>query len=89
MYGVKLLTRLRPNFSNLNEHNFHDIINPMCSYGKEPETTLHFLLCCDLYSIYRLGLLNDIFALNGSLENSSEEKLLKVLLYGAEDFTSQ
>ena len=70
-------------------HNFHDTINPMCSSGKEPETTLHYLLRCDLYSIYRLELLNDVCALNGSLKNSSEEKLLKILLYGAEDFTSQ
>ena len=61
----------------------------MCSCGKEPETTLHYLLRCDLYSIYRLELLNDICALNGSLENSSEEKLLKILHYGAEDFSSQ
>ena len=61
----------------------------MCSCGKEPETTLHYLLRCDLYSIYRLELLNDVCALNGSLKNSSEEKLLKILLYGAEDFTSQ
>ena len=61
----------------------------MCSCGKEPETTLHYLLRCDLYSIYRLELLNDICTLNGSLKNSSEEKLLKILLYGAEDFTSQ
>ena len=60
----------------------------MCSCGKEPQTTLHYLLSCDLYSIYRLELLNDIFALKGSLESSSEEKLLKILLYG-EDFTSQ
>ena len=38
--GVKLLTRLRLNFSHLNEHkfrhNFHDTINPMCSSGKKP-----------------------------------------------------
>ena len=61
----------------------------MCSCGKERETTLHYLLRCGLYSIYRQGILNDNCALNGSLENSSDEKLLKILLYGAEDFTSQ
>ena len=91
--GVKLLTRLRLDFSHLNEHkfrhNFNDINNLMCSCGKETETTLHYLLRCDIYSIYRLELLNDICALNESLKNSSEEKLLKILLYGAEDFTSQ
>ena len=90
--GVKLLTSLRLDFSHLNEHkfqhNFHDIINPMYSCSKEPETTLLYLLRCGLYSIYRLELLNYICALNGSLENSSEEKLLKILLYGAEDLTS-
>ena len=79
------------NFSHLNEHkfrhNFNDTINPMCSCGKEPETTLHYLLRCDFYSIYRLELLNDICALNHSLKNISEENLLKVLLYGVEEFS--
>ena len=91
--NVKLLLRLRLDFSYLNEHkfrhNFHDIINPMCSCGKEPETTLPFLLRYDLYSIYRLERLNDLCAINGSLKDSLEEKLLKILLYGAKDFTSQ
>ena len=88
--GLKLLTRLRLNFSHLNEHkfrhDFNDTINPMCLCGKEPETTLHFLLRCDFYSIYRLELLNDICALNHSLKNTSEENLVKVLLYGTEEF---
>ena len=61
----------------------------MCSCGKEPETTIHYLLRCDLSSIYRLELLNDICALNEYLKNFSEENLLKILLYGVEDFTSQ
>ena len=91
--GVKLLTRLIMDFSRLNEHkfrhNFDDIINPMCSCGEEPETTLYYLLNWDLYSIYRLELLNYIYTLNWSLKNSSEQKGLKILLYGAEDFTSQ
>ena len=78
--GLKLLTRLRLNFSHLNEHkfrhNFNDTINPMCSCGKEPETTLHYLLRCDFYSIYRLELLNDICALNHSLKNILKEHTL-------------
>ena len=53
--GVKLLARLRLDFSHLNEHifrhNFNNTINPMCSYGKESEKTPHYLLRCDLYSI--------------------------------------
>ena len=81
--GLKLLTRLRLNFSHLNEHkfrhNFNDTINPMCPCGKEPETTLR----CDFYSIYRL----ELCALNHSLKNISEENLLKVLLHGAQEFS--
>ena len=41
--GVKLFTRLRLQFSHLNEHKFRhgfcDTINPMCSCGTEVETT--------------------------------------------------
>ena len=74
---------------NINFDITNDTINYMCSRGKEPKATLHYLLRCNLYSIYRLELLNDVFALKGSLENSLEEKLLRILLYGAEDFTSQ
>ena len=89
--SLELLTRLRLNFSHLNEHklrhNFNYTINPMCSCGKESETTLHYLLRCEFYSIYRLELLNDICVLSHSLKNTSEENLLKVLLFGAEEFS--
>ena len=89
--GLKLLTHLILNFSHLNEHkfrhNFNDTFDPMCSCGKEPETTLHYFLRCDFYSIYRLELLNDICALNHSLKNILKENLLKVLLYGADEFS--
>ena len=41
--GVKLLTRLRLQFSHLNEHKFRhdfsDTINPMSACGIEVETT--------------------------------------------------
>ena len=91
--GVKLLTRLRLDFSHLNEHkfrhNFNYTINPMCSCCKEPETTLHYLLRGNHYSIHWLELFNDVCTLNGSFRKSSKEKRLKILLYGAEDLTSQ
>ena len=61
----------------------------MCSCSKEPETTLHYLSRCNLYSIYQLEHLNDICVLNESLKNLLEENLLKILLYGVEDFTFQ
>ena len=73
--GVKLLTRLRLQFSNLNEdkftHGFEDTINAMCACGSEVETTEHFLLCCHLYSPQRLELFEDL----EKVDSSSSKKL--------------
>ena len=62
--GLKLVTRLRLNFSHLNEHksrhNFKDTVNPVCSCGFEPQTTDQYLLRYKLYTDLRLDLFNDI-----------------------------
>ena len=56
--GVKLLSRIRLQFSHLNEHKlrhgFGDTTNDMCACGSEVETTEYFLLRCRLYSPQRL-----------------------------------
>ena len=59
----------------------------MRSSSKEYKTTLHYLLRCGFYSIYKLELLNDICALKHSLKTISEENLLTELLYPAEEFS--
>ena len=86
---IELLSRLKLNFSHLNEHkfrhNFSDKVDPMCTCGLEPETTLHYLLRCNLYSTQRLELLNNVCILNPSLKNYSNKKLLNIPLYGSED----
>ena len=46
---VKLLTRLRVNFSSLNEHRFRhnfECLSPMCICGAAREGTEHYLLHC-------------------------------------------
>ena len=72
IYGVKLLTRLRLNFSHLNEHkfrhNFNDTINPMCNCGPATETTIHYLLRCQLYSVQRAELLDGVYKLDSTLK---------------------
>ena len=60
---------------------------PVCSRCFEPETTDRYLLHCKLYTDLRLDLLNDIFAINQSLKNFSEDHLVNVLLFGSEKFT--
>ena len=88
--GNKLLSRLRLNFSHLNEHkfrhNFNDTVDPTCTCVYEPEATLHYLLCCNLYTTQRLELLDNVCILNPSLKSYSDEKLLSILLYGSEEF---
>ena len=89
--GLKLLTRLRLNFSHLNEHKFRhgfkDTVDPMCRCGLETETTLHFLLRCRLYSTIRTELLDDKYTVASSLPNYLVEQLLNILLYGSECFS--
>ena len=62
------------------------MVDPMCTCRREPETTLHYLLRCNLCSTQRLELLKNVCILNQSLRNYSNEKLLNILLYGSEDF---
>ena len=88
---LRFMNRLRLNVSHLNEHkfwhNFRATIDPMCGSCPEPETTLHYLLRCNLYSDLRTELLNDICVLNPILKKLSHEKLLNILLYESEDFS--
>ena len=69
--GIKLLTRLKVNFSHLNEHkfahNFLDTINPMSSYSSEPETTVRFLLRCRHNVKSRSKLLKNVYKLDQTL----------------------
>ena len=66
--------------------NFNDTVDPMRTCGIKPETTLHYLLHCTLYSSKRLELVNNVCIQNPSLKDLSNEKLLSILLYESEDF---
>ena len=89
--SLKLLTRLRLNFSHLNEHkfghDFRDPVDPMCRCCLQKKTSLDFLLHCRLYSTIRAELLDDISATASSLTNNPDKKLLNILLYGSEYFS--
>ena len=71
-YGVKLLSRLRLNFSQ----GFIDRANCMCDCGSAIETTLQFLLQCQQYQTIRLELLNSIYNLDPNIMNLSNDKRL-------------
>ena len=88
--GIKLLSRFKLNFSQLNEHkfryNFLDTINPICSCGAEPETTAHFLLRCQNHVITRSKLLKNVYNPDQTLRNYDDDHLIHIFLYGSEKF---
>ena len=90
--GVKLLTRLRLGLSHLREHkfkhSFQDTLNPLCSCGKEVETTFHFLLSCPNYSDERLTLLSKIRNINPNILENTNSQITQFFLYGDKNFTA-
>ena len=85
--GLKLLTRLRVQLSHLREHkyrhNFVDTLNPFCNCGLlEIESTTHYLLRCNFFSIQRETLLESISTLTGDISNLSDKKKVDLFLYG-------
>ena len=62
--GLKLLTRSRLGFSQVNEHkfrhNFQDCLNSLCLCSLEIENTSHYLLHCQYYSEHRINLINSV-----------------------------
>ena len=58
----------------------------MCSYGSEPETTAHFLLCYQNHVINRSKLLKNVYNLDQTLRNYDGDHLIHILLYVFEKF---
>ena len=89
--GVKLLNRLRLNFSHLNEHKFRhgfrDTLNPLCDCNSEVETTSHYLLRCHLFSNHRLKLLDNINQLDDTILTLSDKEITQILLYGSPNYS--
>ena len=91
--GVKLLTRLRLDFSHLNKHKFrhgfNDTLNPLCTCGAEVETIEYFLLHCQLYSTHRSELFDKIVKINQQSLNVTAKDQVLVLLYGSQRNNSE
>ena len=85
--GVKLRTRLRLQFSDLNEHKFRhgfsNTISPMCACRTEIETTEYFLLRCQFYSTQRLELFENLEKVEPNFLSLSAKNQVFILLYGS------
>ena len=90
--GVKLLSRLRLQFTNLNEHKFrhgfNDTVNPMCPCGTDVETTEHFLLRCHCLSTQRFELFDHLYRLDPSFSKLNAKEKVAYLLYGSRSNSS-
>ena len=73
----------------MNEHkfryDFNDTINPMRNCGADIKTTIHYLLPFRFYLVQRVNVLNGVYEWDSTLQSSSEDQLLTVLLYGSEN----
>ena len=91
--GVKLLTRLRLQFSHLNEqkfrYGFSDTINPMRAYRAEVQITEQYLLRCHFYSTQRLELLENLEKIDPNFLSLSAKNQVYILLYGSQTKNSK
>ena len=55
----------------------------MCNCGAATETTIHYHFLYRLYLVQRAKVLNGVYKFDSTLQNSSEDHLLTVLLYGS------
>ena len=89
-YGIMLLSRLRLDFSHLNEHLFrHNFsgTNPLClCLTNSLETTSHFLLHCPTHAANRQILFDNLHAKGISVIPYNDTFLSKLLLFGFKSF---
>ena len=85
--GVRHLTKLRLQFSALNEHKFRhnfDFLTPVCTCKTEKEDNEHFLLHCLLYDIMRCDLFGQFWEIPGlDISHYDSKSLCALLLHGS------
>ena len=83
--GIKLLTKVT--FSDLRDHRYthnFNCENPICSYGLDDETAVHFFLCCPCCNNLRTTYLSKISDIIGSgVTVLPNDHLTNILMYGS------
>ena len=89
--GIKYLTRLQVNFSQLLEHKFkHSFqytINPICTCSLEAEMTNYFIFHCPYYENERHIILASICSTKSSILHQNDNNVVKTLLYGIDSLS--
>ncbi len=86
-FGIRLLTKIRIEFSDLRDHRFNHNFNcdsPTCSCGLENETSVHFFLRCNRFSAQRTALLSKIsLIIHADVSVLPDDHLYHLLVYGS------
>ena len=86
-FGIKLLTKIRVNFSDLRDHRFNhnfNCENPICSCGIEDETSVHFFLRCPHFTTQRSIPISKISDIIGSeVSVLPDEHLYSIIVHGS------
>ena len=79
--GLKLLTKLRFEFNNLNKHKIktENCFNPKCLCDLSNKDTLYFCLCCHHYIDIRKLVLDEIPSINEFIMHFPDIKLVMSL----------
>ena len=87
IHGIKLLTKLRVEFSDLRSHKFEhnfNCVDPRCSCLLEDENNPHYLLRCPHYLRIRQNFLGDKSTIIGSdISVLPHDHLTDILLFGS------
>ena len=84
-----MLTKLRVNFSALNEHRFQhnfDCSTPTCMCGIGIEDNKHFLLHCYQFDLMRRDLFRQLTIPGLDINKLDSDALCSLLLFGSKDF---
>ena len=86
-HGIKLLTKIRVDFSDLRDHRFDHKFNcpsPLCNCGREDETSAHYFLCCPRFKTLRKTYLSKISVIvNSDITILPTGHLTHLLMYGS------
>ena len=87
--GLRLLTRLRVDFSDLRQHRYNhhfNCLNATCRCLTENETSEHFLICCPRFSLHRFTLFGNIAPVAPDIIVLTDDQLSSILLFGSPTF---
>ena len=89
-HGIKLLTKIRVEFSDLRDHRYNhnfNCLSPTCSCGIEDETSVHYFLCCPRHQAQRTILLSNISEIMGTnVSLLPKDYLIHIILFGSNVF---